>query len=367
MSWLSDTLGGVGNALYKATPLDNIVNAYGYARRGDWGDFGKQIGLGLLDTALILGTGGAGRGVSLIGKEAGQSGFRQAVAGLARTTGFGSKEAAGGLGRLALTKLGLGTAGRFRAPIIAGFGTIGAHNIGSMVNFGRGLFSGEDGNSKDLKDAQVRAQGYRQMINAVNQMGGSSNYGLGVGMVTPQTSKAANNTGTTGGNVTPPATGGQANINTNYNFGAGNVLPGLNPMLQAQLDKARSDALLQMQQVQNEIDLQRRMGSMEAQRGYREAGRSSSTGAADLRSLASELGFGSSPAAYGVGLDQIAAEEARRRAAIAAELAAQRETLRRRGASATSEYRSILDRLNMEEAAARSQASLSNIMQNFGV
>jgi hypothetical protein len=350
--------GSFGKSLYDATPLDNITGAYSAAKSGNWNQFAKEVGGGLIDTALLAIPGGAAARVGMTAaKTAGKIGagstFRTAartlpVVGSAMLKTNPARYMSNRPLRWATNAMGGSTVGRVVVDPLYG------KAISTVSN---AIFPSQAPRS----EMDIRREGTRALINA----GGTGNYGLGSGpptgpgprQVTNDQVRAAGGSGGGGGYG-----GGQ-----NYNMPPSDVLPAVDPMFQAQLDSARSEALLQLQQAENEADLRRRLSSLQAQEGFRGAGRQSATQAADLRSIASEMGFASSPAAYSVGLDQLASEEARQRAAVASELASTREQSKRGTERARTQYRSILDRLAREETAARSQAGLKAVMTQFGV
>ena len=337
---------GIGNFLYEATPADNISNIINDFRTGNVG-WGTAIdaGWGIAEGVGLL------TGIGAIGNVAAKAGAKAAA-------------------RSALTRIG----------------TQGGISAGASY-----LLGGEP----DKVSAYTPHSGYAAIA---NQMGSNAtgNYGLGVG---PMTSKAstsrrygsadtmeraasarprmlygsADTLERRQGVPGPAAVAGQqaAPRNSAGTFAAvassiGSQLAALSPEMQAQLDEARSQALRDYQLVQAQADMARKSGSLQAQEQLRAAGRAGVGQAADFRQIASELGFGSSPAAYGVGLDEIAARERAARAAAQSEFAALTEQLARQNVSARNTYESVLNRLDQEELASRSQQGLAKLMQSLG-
>jgi hypothetical protein len=146
----------------------------------------------------------------------------------------------------------------------------------------------------------------------------------------------------------------------------GTQLP-LSPFEQAMFDQARIDALERFNLNRSSMDLQRRGSSMQTQEALREAGRMGATAATDLQASAAETGFGSSPAAYGVGLEEIAMEEARRKMGQRAQQTAMEEQLRLQAAENKSQYEKYLRDLTQREVQARVSGGFSNVQGRYGI
>jgi hypothetical protein len=207
----------------------------------------------------------------------------------------------------------------------------------------------------NMRDRQAMANAYRQM-------GMTSNYGMGAGPSTAPGLSGQSGAGGAGGG----GGGGYVSGPTSTDGDLGTQLP-LSPAEQAMFDQARIDALEQLNMERAALDLQRRGGSLQNQEALRAAGRMGATEAADLQSVAAESGFASSPATLGVGMSEIAQEEARRRMASQAQYRGLQEQIRTRGAQAQSEYQRFLDNLKIQEAAARSARGVSNVQARYGI
>lgn len=273
-----------------------------------------------------------------------------------------------------------------RAAGLAGAGLGGLLLRSDLLNlskrFGDSNKSSSGGRAVAGNSPEARAwrEGYGQLVNASK----TGNYGLGVPAPTWQEKRSAVTTSGMGSGrngvtndqvVTTGKNNGGGGGGGGGSTGGSGTTPSpdtgtklaLSPEEQAMLDQARTSALEQYNMGRAEIDRARRGGSLRTQQALREAGRLGATSAADLQAAAAEMGFGSSPAAYGAGLSDIAAEEARRRMAAQADYRGLQEQLRVQGATNQSAYERYLRELQAQETMLRAARGVSNVQGRYGV
>jgi hypothetical protein len=420
-----DVAKSVGGFLYEATPLDNIVNigkAVGQGLGGGgwrWGDIGRNLAGGAFDIGAMYLGGGAGRASMLtrqlkptkrlggswanspsrvlqgaasaknafispipMVREAGRWPFARARYGW--TAPLASTEKSKFLNLAAGVGGAMYGAQRMPENIVDVRDT--AQLVVDLANKPLGT-NWSVPNTPEFIQNLAEGRGFNENVAYAQNFGQTGTYqeepveagsGLAPGMGGTKQSPIRQEEPVEGGSGlvpgvggTGPSTGGGA---TGPSTGSAGTTPpdagtglALSPDQQAALDQARIDALRQLNLQLAESDLRRRGGSQAFQEALRSAGRFGAGSAANLRAIASEMGFGASPAIVGGGLADIAREEARRRMAAQAEYRSLQEQIARAGSSAQLTYEQMLNDIAMQEAAARAAGAAQNVTGRYGV
>lgn len=345
--------GSVGKALYEATPIDNVGLVAGHLRKGEYGQALKHGFYGALEGAAMVIPGGlAARGIYGAARAGGRGAVSSAIRTLPRAATGSLRDPGKAIRTLAPDgRLKFISSTVPRRFLLGAVGSVPARAVGQML-YNRSNEEGE----------QVLGPGYQARLDALDDMASTD------GMTTlPFIGNPLDNVTLNGDDVEGPAVPGAVADSQGGSLpaDAGTGLP-LSPAEQAMLDQARIDALRQLNLERSNIDLQRRGASLSAQEQMREAGRFGVTQMQDLQALASEMGFGSSPATMGVSQSELAAEEARRRMAAQSEYRGLQEQLARRGSAAQEEYQRYLNDVAMQEVQARSARGVSNVQGRYG-
>jgi hypothetical protein len=301
MPW-RNILKKAGKEIYKATPLDNVVNiANEFQKPGgpNWASIGKNVAGGAFDTAAMFVP------AARLGK----------VAKVATTAGFGSTSP-------------------FRNVLAnAGWNTVGnmAFRPGSPA-----MLSSVAGSTPMTSAADFR------MAESGNRAAGVPDY-----------------------NTTAPATGTGGGVATGKVGAPPKELLALQAALQQQFDAQRIGQQSQYEQMVNQIARARTGGSLAAQSDLRSAGMSGRGQQLDLGSYLAESGYGSSPA-MDVGRQYIQSQEAAQRGGILQRRAGEVAGLAEQELSAKDQLRRALDYLRQQETTARAQASMAAMGNLYG-
>lgn len=355
-----DPLKKLGGAVYRGTPLDNVVNIGREVYTGattdagiNYGNIGRNIAGGLVDTALILGTGGLGRAGLLAAKTAGKGGFRQVASGLLKAG-------------LPIKKTGSTGAAR----VIAGYapGSNRALQIGGLGLFGASGYQSLPEIARSLPEAARRVAGL---------FGGSTPQGTAFNQFpyarqrsgTPDQIERAR--AATQGNAQPTAGGSAGGGTTGGSAGAtpediGMTLPGVPPEFQAELDRQTIGAQTSYEEALNRIAQQRTSGSVSTQEAIRAARRAGTGGAVDIAAEAAEAGLGSSPGIIGVAQDMLRQREATDVSAARKRFLELAAELGMTNAQAKRALDSAISNIGLSGLTARAQAGMNFIPQIGG-
>lgn len=345
-----DPLKKLGGAVYRGTPLDNVVNIGREVYTGvttdagiNYGNIGRNIAGGLVDTALILGTGGLGRAGLMAAKSAGKGGFRQVASGLLKSGLPISKAGSTRTGRI----LAGYAPGSNRALQIGGLGLVGAAGYQSLPGLARSFSGGSTPQGTALNQFSPA----RQRSGTPDQIERA------------QAAAQGNAQPTAGGSAGGGTTGGSAGATPED---IGMTLPGVPPEFQAELDRQTIDAQTSYEEALNRIAQQRTSGSVSTQEAIRAARRAGTGGAVDIAAEAAEAGLGSSPGIIGVAQDMLRQREATDVSAARKRFLELAAELGMTNAQAKRALDSAISNIGLSGLTARAQAGMNFIPQIGG-